>query len=308
MISFTASIQSFLEKCFISKKIINMYEEKYPLGKMFKGRIHPNIGSIQNIFFGRLYSSDMILLYRAITGRYVEYPSLFVMTAGLGVFHDVTQTLGLVGAPTTTALVVGDLAEIFYNEAVENTVFKVDISELRDGDLWTGWDKFTELLRKDIEKVALPPVKLPPLKFEVCKFTLSPAGIELLPETLKFVYYIYRGDAEWIEYSFETASQYAPETTPLLSSFFPDLQRIMEYYREWVRARILGEEASDEAKIMSKVIFLSNYRWYALVGDLLSSVDEAFNKTGFQRGLMKIADTLRVEAERIRVVPRLIPF
>jgi len=100
------------------------------MGKMFKGRIHPNIGSIQNIFFGRLYSSDMILLYRAITGRYVEYPSLFVMTAGLGVFHDVTQALGLVGAPATTALVVGDLAEIFYNEAVKNTVLKLDISEL----------------------------------------------------------------------------------------------------------------------------------------------------------------------------------
>jgi len=82
----------------------------------------------------------------------------------------------------------------------------------------------------------------------------------------------------------------------------------MEFYREWVRARILGEEASDEARIMSKVIFLSNYRWYALVGDLLSSVDEAFNKAGFQKGLMKIADMLRSEAERIRVVPRIIPF
>jgi len=98
---------------------------------------------------------------------------------------------------------------------------------------------------------------------------LSPAQIELLAERLKFVYYIYRGDAEWTEYGFETASQYAPEMIPLLSSFFPDFQRIMEFYREWARARILGEEASDEARIMSKVILLSNYRWYALVGDLL---------------------------------------
>ena len=204
---------------------------------------------------------------------------------------------------------MGDLAEIFYNEAVKDTVLKLDISELRNGDLWTGWDKFTELLRKDIEQATpAPPLKLPPLKFEVRKFSLSPDEIEMLPESLKFVYYIYRGDAEWTEYGFETASQYTPETVPLLSSFFPDFQRIMEFYREWARARILGEEASDEAKIMSKVIFLSNYRWYALVGDLLSSVDEAFNKAGFQKGLMKIADMLRSEAERIRVVPRIIPF
>ena len=275
---------------------------------MFKGRIHPNIGSIQNVFFGRLYSSDMILLYRAITGRYVEYPSLFAMTAGLGVFHDVTQALGLVGAPATTALVVGNLAEIFYNEGVKDTVFKLDVPQLRDRELWLGWDGFTELLRKDVEQAGPAPPKLPKLKFEMRKFTLSPAQINMLPEELKFVYYIYRGDVEWMECSFQTASQYAPEMVPLLSTFFPDFQRIMGFYREWARARILGEEASDKAKIMSKVIFLSNYRWYALVGDLLSPVDEAFRKEGFQKGVMKIADMLRVEAERIRVVPPRVPI
>jgi len=270
-------------------------------------RIHPNIGSVQNIFFGRLYSSDLILLYRAITGRYAEYPSLFAMTAGLGFFHDVTQALGLVGAPATTALIVGNLSEIFYNETVRDTVFTLDISQFRNIEFLTGWDKFTELLRKDIEQVGPTPLKLPRLRFEILKFTLPPAQIRLLPEELKFVYHIYRGDVEWTEHSFQTASQYSPEMVPLLSTFFPDFQRIMEFYREWTRARILGEEASDNAKVMSKVIFLSNYRWFALVGDLLSPVDEAFTKEGFQKGLMKIADMLRVEAERIRVIlPRVL--
>ena len=271
-------------------------------------RIHPNIGSVQNIFFGRLYSSDLILLYRAITGRYAEYPSLFVMTAGLGFFHDITQALGLVGAPATTALVIGNLSEIFYNEAVRDTVFTLDIPELRDIDLWTGWDRFTELLRKDIEQTGPAPLRLPRLGFEIPKFTLSPEQVGHLPEELKFVYYIYRGDVEWTEYSFQTASQYAPEMVPLLSTFFPDLQRIMWLYGEWARARILGEEVPYNAKVMSKVILLSNYQWYALVGDLLSPIEEAFTKTGFQRGLMKIADMLRVEAERIRVIPPRIHF
>ena len=265
-------------------------------------RIHPNIGSLQNIFFGRLYSTDLILLYRAITGRYAEYPSLFLITAGLGFFHDVTQALGLVGAPATTALIVGNLAEIFYNERVKNTVFTLEVSQFRDTDFWAGWDKFTELLRKDIQQAGPAPPKLPKLRYEIRKFTLSPDQIMLLPENLKFVYYIYRGDVEWTEYSFQTASQYAAEMVPLLSTFFPDLERIMEFYREWTRARIFGEEASDNAKIMSKVILLSNYRWYALVGDLLSPIDEVFTKEGFQKGVMKIADMLRVEAERIRVV------
>jgi len=271
-------------------------------------RIHPNIGSVQNIFFGRLYSSDLILLYRAVTGRYAEYPSLFVMTAGLGFFHDITQALGLVGAPATTALVIGNLAEIFYNEAVRDRVFTLDIPELRDEDLWTGWDRFTELLREDIEQAGPAPPKLPRLKFEIPKFTLSTEQVGQLPEELKFVYYIYRGDVEWIEYSFQTASQYAPEMVPLLSTFFPDLQRIMWLYGEWARARILGEEAPYNTKVMSKVILLSNYRWYALVGDLLSPIEETFTKTGFQRGLMKTADMLRVEAEGIPVVPPRIPF
>jgi len=271
-------------------------------------RIHPNIGSVQNIFFGRLYSSDLILLYRAITGRYAEYPSLFAMTAGLGFFHDITQALGLVGAPATTALIVGNLSEIFYNETVRDTVFRLNILQFRNIEFLAGWDKFTELLRKDIEQAGSTPLKLPRLKFEMRKFTLSPAEIRLLPEELKFVYHTYRGDVEWTEHCFQTASQYAPEMVPLLSTFFPDFQRIMEFYREWAGAQILGEEASDNAKIMSKVIFLSNYRWFALVGDLLSPVDEAFTKEGFQKGLMKIADMLRVEAERIRVVLPRVPI
>lgn len=261
----------------------------------------PNIVSIQNIFFGRLYSSDIILLYRALSGRYPEYPSMFVMSAGLGLFQDVTQALGLFAVPATTALVVGNLTEILYNDAVEDTVFKLNIPELHNPEFLVGWEKFTALLRKDIQRVGPQPPKLPPLKFEVRKFTLSQPEIEGLPGYLKFVYYIYRGDAEWTEYGFKTASQYSPEMIPFLSSFFPDFDRMMGLYRESVQARVLGGEASNTAQIMTKVIFLSNYRWYALVGDLLSPIDEVFRTTGFQRGLMKIADMLRVEAERIRV-------
>ena len=268
---------------------------------MFKGRIHPNLVSVQNIFFGRMYTSDLILLYRAITGRYIEYPSLFAMTAGLGLFHDASQALGLVGAPATTALVVGNRAEIFYNEAVRETVFRLDIPELRDGELLEGWEGFTELLRRDIEEAGPAPPRLPALEFELRKFTLTPSQVAMLPVEVRFVYHIYRGDVDWTEYSLRTASQHAPEMVPLLSTFYPDFARIMELYGEWARARAFREEASDRAKIISKVILLSNYRWYALVGDLLSPVNESFTRPGFQRGLLKVADMLRSESERVRI-------
>lgn len=275
---------------------------------MFKERIHPNIVSVQNIFFGRMYTSDLILLYRALTGRYIEYPSLFAMTAGLGLFHDMTQALGLVGAPATTALIVGNNAEIFYNDAVRDTIFALDVPEFQDESFLEGWNGFTDLLRKDIEEAAFKPPKLPTLAFDIPKFTLTQTQLEQLPLEEKFVYYIYRGDVEWTEYGFKTISQYSPEMVPMVSTFFPDFVKIMGLYGEWARARIYGEEAPDQAKIMSKVVFLSNYRWYALVGDLLYPVGDLFKTPGFQRGLLKVADMIRRESENIHLISEIVAF
>ncbi len=269
---------------------------------MFKERIHPNLVSVQNIFFGRMYTSDLILMYRAITGRYIEYPSLFAMTACLGLFHDTTQALGLVGAPTTTALMVGNMAEIYYNDAVRNTVFNLDVEEFQDPELLEGWDGFTDLLWKDIKRMKLTPPKLPTLAFDIPKITIPPEQLDTLSIEDRFVYYIYRGDVEWTEYGLKTISQYTPEMVPLISTFYPDFKRIMELYGEWVGSRIFREEATERAKIITKVVFLSNYRWYALVGDLLSPVDVIFMRSGFQRGLLKVADMIRREAEGIHLV------
>lgn len=123
------------------------------------------------------------------------------------------------------------------------------LPELRNRELEEGWDRFTELLREDIERAGPAPPRLPALEFKIRKLYLDPAQIGLLTYDLKFLYYIYRGDVEWTEYSFRTASQYAPEMVPLLSTFFPDLKRIMDLYRPTDRSFVRSSHLSGTAPV-----------------------------------------------------------
>jgi len=92
-----------------------------------------------------------------------------------------------------------------------------------------------------------------------------------------------------------------PETLGTIPLFFKDLEGMFSLYAEWVGERFLGTPASKGARIMSKVILLTDYRWYLLTGDLLSMIEPIFTQDSFSKGINWLATLLRSEAERIRV-------
>ena len=55
------------------------------------------------------------------------------------------------------------------------------------------------------------------------------------------------------------------------------------------------------ARIMIKVIFLADYRWYLLAGDLLNLVEPSFRTRVFSDGINALGTLLRTQAERIRI-------
>ena len=221
---------------------------------------------------------------------------------GLTVHTDVVQVLGYTLLPAVRYQHLGDLCEIKYNEDIKNTLSTLRISELRDVELWAGFDKFTMMLKEDAERTK-PPFKTPTIPSPVSKLELTPEEIERLSDKDKFIYYICLCDALWSEYVFEEASRSAVEFMSFFGPSKVDMLRISKLYTEWIKHRLLGTKVSNEAKLMSKAILLANYRWYLLTVDLLYGLDEAFRTRGFRRGMDKIADMVRREAEAIRVVP-----
>jgi hypothetical protein len=94
--------------------------------------------------------------------------------------------------------------------------------------------------------------------------------------------------------------QYMPETAITIPIFKRDLDGMFGLYAEWARERFLGEPASPGARILSKVILLADYRWYLLLGDLLSLIIEpTFRQPWFSDGISRLGTMMRVEAERI---------
>ena len=269
-------------------------------------RIKPVLAAVQNNFLGRFYSLDLILIYRAISKTYGRYPSTPINLLGLAVHSDVVQVLGYTFLPAVRYQHLGDLCEIKYNEDIKNTLSTLRISELRDAELWAGFDKFTAMLREDAEKTKLP-FKTPAIPSKIPKLELAPKEIERLSEEAKFIYYIYLCDQLWADYVFEEASRSAVEFMPILGPSKIDILRMCKLYTEWIKHRLLGTKVSNKAKLMTKTVLLSNYRWYMLTVDLLHGLDEAFRTRGFRRGMDKIADMLRREAEGIRVTPVKIP-
>jgi len=265
-----------------------------------RGRLalHPNIVAVQNNFLGRLYSTDIFLIYRAISGTYATYPSLPAALGMLSVHSDISQWLGLLLPTTKRIQYVGDLAEIYYNKHV-----KADLStipEFRITSLWDGMDRFTELLREDAEAIGEPFPKCPAIRLPFNKLELKP---EETPADARFIYSIYRGDVDWAEEVLYLTSTYAPEANLMMGTIRADQERIFDLYTDWIKGRVFGfgKETTRNAKIMSKVILLSNYRWWLLTSDLLYGVDPKFSAGDFTRGILSIGRKLREEAERIRI-------
>jgi len=253
--------------------------------------VKPNLTAIQTAFTGRLYTMDMFTLYRAVSGQYPTYPSIVASGLGLSIQQDVLTFVGALG-PFGRFHYVGTMYSALYNKMIERDLGSMPTLE----GFWDGWRMFTLLLLEDAQEVGEP------LKFPGITYTLP--KVELDPTTLGAgapLYSIYRGDVDSMELFLTLLTQYMPETVATIPLFFKDLEGIFTLNAEWIRERFLGQPASAGARIMSKVILLADYRWYLLTGDLLAMVDPIFTDKPFSQGISRLANLIRLEAERISV-------
>lgn len=255
------------------------------------GIFKPNLAAIQTAFTGRLYSVDMFALYRAISGKYSTYPSIYVGLVGQSIHQDIVTFLGAFG-PVARFHYVGDVYSVLYNQMVERDMQPVG----QLSSFWPGWEAFTWLLQADAEELGEP------LRFPAQTFTLPKLEIDRsqLGSDLP-LYAIYRGDVDSMEILLSLLTQYMPETVLSIPLTMKDLEGIFTLYGEWAGERFQGVPASPGARVMSKVVLLADYRWYLLCGDLLAAADPAFTDLGFTSGIKYIADICRQEAERIKV-------
>lgn len=253
--------------------------------------VKPNLAAVQTAFTGRLYSMDMFTLYRAVSGKYSDYPSVVAGAAGLSIQNDVVTYVGAIG-PFGRFHYVGDIYSATYNTMVET--FLGSVYEL--ADFWMAWDRFTQLLLQDAQAVG-EPFKFPGLKYTLPKVDVARplSGQDLI------LYTIYRGDVDTMEILLTLLTQYMPETIAVIPITFKDLEGMFTLYGEWVKERFLEQPASQGARVMAKVILLADYRWYLLSGDLMAMVESAFTQPGFTRGISFIATQLREEAEAIKI-------
>lgn len=253
--------------------------------------VKPNLAAIQTAFTGRLYSMDMFALYRAVSGEYPTYPSVYAGLVGQSIHQDVVTFIGAFG-PFGRFHYVGDVYSVIYNDMVERDM--APLTEL--AAFWPGWRRFTQLLREDAQEVGEP------LRFPGRTYTLP--KVEIDKTTLGAdlgIYAIYRGDVDSMEILLTLLTQYMPETILTIPLTLHDLEGIFTLYAEWVRERFLGQPASPGARVLSKVILLADYRWYLLAGDLLAIAEPTFTEPGFTSGISYIANICRREAERIKV-------
>jgi hypothetical protein len=254
----------------------------------------PNLAAIQTSFTGRLYSVDMFALYRAVSGRYPTYPSVVAGGVGLSIQQDVITFGGAFG-PFGRFHWVGDVYSAIYNDQIERDVRPLGVV----GELfWPAWTAYTQLLRDDADEVGEPfraPL-LPHFDTSLPKLELDPSGLDVPG---RFIYGVYRGDVDSMEVLLRMLLQYMPETAITIPIFKRDLDGMFGLYAEWARERFLGQTASPGARILSKVILLADYRWYLLLGDLLSLIEPTFRQTAFSDGISRLGTMMRVEAERI---------
>lgn len=253
--------------------------------------VKPNLAAIQTAFTGRLYTMDMLTLYRAVSGQYPTYPSIMAGALGVSLQQDVVTFIGALG-PFGRFHYVGDVYSVIYNN-----MMKRDLAGIRElAAFWPAWDRFTELLAEDAQEVG-EPLKFPGVTYTLPKKEVDPSALG----TGALLYYIYRGDVDSMEIFLTLLTQYMPETIATNAMVLKDFEGMFSLYADWIGERFLGEPASDGARIMSKVILLADYRWYLLTGDLLSMIEPIFQQDAFSRGISWIASTVRNEAERIKV-------
>ncbi|KKM62483.1 hypothetical protein LCGC14_1521230 [marine sediment metagenome] len=254
--------------------------------------VKPNLTAIQTAFTARLYSWDLIVLYRAVSGKYPSYASILGGGIGLTIQQDVVTFLGAFG-PIGRSHYVLDIYSAIYNDMMEKDL--KSFSELLG--FWEGWSRFTQLLKEDAEEVG-EPLKFPAFTYPLPKFEVDAADLSG-PD--RFIYILYRGDVDSMEILLTLLSQYVPETVFPMPALHRDLSGIFELYAQWARERFTGAQASQAARVMAKVILLANYRWFLLAGDLLSMIEPIFHGS-FSKGMAWIAGGFRNEAEKISMV------
>ena len=235
------------------------------------------------------------MLWRVISGRYYRSPIMFFTAAGGNLISDVIEVLGTRGPNDRVVAFLDDMT-IYYNELIEQ-----DLRPLYPNrELWEGWERFTQMLKEDY-KVRPRPFPLPPQTAELPLTELTSGQIRRLSLTEKAAYYIYRGDVLYMERAYQRASMYFPDFFLALRGVWRDLEGIFKHYTEWAEERFLGRTATNEDRIMGKTILFSDYRFYALMPDLLAGLDPLFATEGFRTGTLDIASAMRTEAEKTRV-------
>ncbi len=253
----------------------------------------PNLAAIQTAFTGRLYSVDMFTLYRAVSGQYPTYPSVIAAGPAISLQSDIVAVTGAIG-PLGRGHWIGSAYSVIYNDQIEHDIRPMGV--VNEG-FWGPWVRYTQLLREDADEVGEPwKAPLLPLNTTLPKLDLD---LSTLNTEDRFIYSVYRGDVDTLEILLRMYAQYLPETLPLFPIFKRDLDGIFGLYEQWARARFLGEKVDRGALIMSKVILLADYRWYLLLGDLLSLIEPTFRQPDFSRGINTLGTMMRLEAERI---------
>jgi hypothetical protein len=252
--------------------------------------LKPNLTAIQTAFTGRIYSIDLFTLYRAIAGNYSTNPSIVAGAAGLSVEQDFVSKVGAIG-PFGRFNWVGDTYSIVYNQEIASALAGVPALSA----FWPGWSEFTQALQNDANQQAHP-FQWPGFEYALPVTAAQPYGNNDL-----ILYIIYRGDVDSMVNLLTLLSQYMPEMLPIMPVTFNDLNGIFTLYGEWVNERFNGVAASNNARIMAKVVLLADYRWYLLLGDLLAMISSDYLAPGFTNGLSQIATVIRQEAEQIKI-------
>jgi len=79
------------------------------------------------------------------------------------------------------------------------------------------------------------------------------------------------------------------------------MEGIFQLYTNWAKDAFLDVPATNDDRIMGKILLLSACRFYELMADLLAGLDPLFSTPDFRRGLLDIADNVRVEAVKIKI-------
>lgn len=259
-------------------------------GKMSLDLLKPNLTAIQTAFTGRIYSIDLFTLYRAIAGSYSTNPSIVVGAAGLSAEQDFISKVGAIG-PFGRFNYCGDLYSVDYNQEIAGDLAGIPALS----GFWPGWTEFTRALQNDADQQSKP-FQFPGFNFTLPKTDANPAG-----NNNTILYSIYRGDVDSMETLLNLLSQYMPETLPVMPVTYNDLNGIFTLYGEWINERFNGVPASNNARVMAKVVLLADYRWYLLTGDLLAMISSDYQTTGFTNGISQIATVIRQEAEQIKI-------